>query len=158
MSGSAIMSAGAAIHWRSRAQHIVAFSSTEAELISLGDNTPDFIHIRRLALELGIAQPRVIDITVPRHPHQDDYQPMAVHEDNSSTIRILENRMYNGRTKAIDIRLKLIRQCVAGEIFKLIQCSTLLMLADIFTKALAVAQFWRLARILAGRRAQAEGE
>ncbi|XRB14529.1 hypothetical protein RI054_08g43690 [Pseudoscourfieldia marina] len=57
MSGVLVMAAGGAILWRSRKQALVAMSSCESELISIGDASAELQCIRRTALELGVGSP-----------------------------------------------------------------------------------------------------
>ena len=91
------------------------------------------------------------------HP-PDDAAPIDVHEDNRSAILIIQDQQYNGRTKAIDIRLKVLRQSAATGLLKLIPTQSASMLADLLTKQLLSAVFWRLVRALQGTAARVEGE
>ena len=114
--------------WRSQKQHLVAMSSTEAELIALADCAGSISVLRRLLGELDLLRPG----------------PTVINEDNISAITVLRDVVYNGRTKHIDIRLKSIRDLVRRSALALEYCQTKDQLADMFTKSLGRDLFQRL--------------
>ena len=67
--------------------------------------------------------------------------PIAVYEDNQSTIKMAENSTLQQRTKHIDVRHHFIRDLVREHIIKIEYCPTNEMLADMLTKALARPNF-----------------
>ena len=109
-------------------QHLVAMSSTEAELIALADCAGSISVLRRLLGELDLLRPG----------------PTVINEDNISAITVLRDVVYNGRTKHIDIRLKSIRDLVRRSALALEYCQTKDQLADMFTKSLGRDLFQRL--------------
>ena len=82
-----------ACHWKCAKQTIVAKSSSEAELIALADHSDILMVLRLLLGELGMVS-----------------KPSIVYEDNSAAIDILNDTIYNGKTKHVDIRLKSLRE------------------------------------------------
>ena len=100
---------------------------------------------RLLLLALIGMPPRPVDVGVHAKVHPpDDAAPIDVHEDNRSAIIVIQDQQYNGRTKAIDIRLKVLRQSAATGLLKLVPIASALMLADLLTKQLLSTVFWRL--------------
>ena len=120
--------------WSSTKQHLVAKSSTEAELIALADKS-NKIRVQRLLLsEIGLLRP----------------SPTPVFEDNQAARDILSDILYQGRTKHLDVRLRSVRELARGRVLSLVAIGTRNQLADIFTKPLAGPQHARLAAIAMG--------
>ena len=74
----------------------------------------------------------------------DELQSANVFQDNISAITIIQDRVYNGKTKHMDTRLKRTRELVKDGTLLLRYLSTHLQLADLFTKALSAVTFLRL--------------
>jgi hypothetical protein len=68
-------------------------------------------------------------------------QPLLIHEDNQSCIKVANNPELHGRSKHIDIRYHFVQEKVERREIALAYCNTNDMYADIFTKALAKPQF-----------------
>ena len=74
--------------------------------------------------------------------------PVTVFEDNKAAISMTKNPQYHGRAKHVDIRYHFVRDHVdKGNVF-IVFCPTSDMLADIFTKGLARAQFIKLRELV----------
>ena len=123
-----------AFAWRSSKQHLVATSSTEAELIALADNCSTISITRRVLGELGLLAAG----------------PTTIMEDNMSAITIIRDIVYNGRTKHIDVRLKNLRDHVKRKALELQHIDTKEQIADIFTKGLGRDAFQFLSGQLMG--------
>ncbi|XRB20338.1 ribosomal protein L34 [Pseudoscourfieldia marina] len=135
ISGMAMLLDGqGAFAWRSSKQHLVATSSTEAELIALADNCSTISVVRRVLGELGLLAAG----------------PTTIMEDNMSAITIIRDIVYNGRTKHIDVRLKNLRDHVKRKALELQHIDTKEQIADIFTKGLGREAFDRLSERLMG--------
>jgi hypothetical protein len=119
VSGFIILFFGNLISWMSKKQSIVTLSTTEAEFVALALCIQECLYIRQLAAEL----------------HHTSDQPIPVHEDNQSTIRIAQNAEHHGRSKHIDVRFMFVRDLVENKEFILHYCPTKDQLADFFTKA-----------------------
>ena len=61
--------------------------------------------------------------------------------DNISTVLILKNPMFHGRTKHIKIKYHFIREVQQSNEVLLVHCSSENQLADIFTKPLSMERF-----------------
>ena len=111
-----------AFMWKSTKQHLIAKSSTEAELIAFADNCASIIIVARRVLgELSIIVPG----------------PTIVYEDNTAAITILRDIVYSGRTKHIDVRLQDVRDQVRRLVLELRYIDTKDQLADLLTKGLS---------------------
>jgi hypothetical protein len=132
-SGSVFMLGGAAISWRTKLQRSVALSTCEAELMSLSAALQEAIWLRRLSKDLHLTSAQ---------------EPMTLFEDNQGAIALINDFRFSERTKHVDIRYFFIREKVAEGEFKVEYCTTALMLADIFTKALGRIAFERIRAFL----------
>ena len=81
------------ISWRSKKQHIVSRSSTEAEYRSLADTTSELLALRWLLEDMGVTRS----------------SPTVIHYDNRSAIQIAHNVVFHERTKHIEIDCHLVR-------------------------------------------------
>ena len=94
-----------------------------------------------------LLQPRPTLINMPEAEERefvDDREHASVHHDNTSAITIIQDRVYNGRTKHIDVRLKQLRELVRDGVVLLRYISTHCQLADVLTKGLLRPQHWNL--------------
>ena len=114
------MLGGAAISWKSKLQHTVALSSTEAEYLSLGTATGEALYLRNLLGDL----------------HPAAAGPVTLYEDNQSTIKQASNLQSSERTKHIDIRHHFIKWHVANGDIALEYIPTAEQPADALTKSL----------------------
>ena len=119
-SGYVFMLGGAAISWKSKLQHTVALSSTEAEYLSLGTATGEALYLRNLLGDL----------------HPAAAGPVTLYEDNQSTIKQASNLQSSERTKHIDIRHHFIKSHVANGDIALEYIPTAEQPADALTKSL----------------------
>ena len=71
-----------------------------------------------------------------------------MYQDNTSAITIVQDVVYNGRTKHIDIRLKHLREAVKLGAILLKYVSTHDQISDILTKGLPESQHHRLCSVL----------
>lgn len=118
--GYVVTMAGAAISWCSKKQPIVALSSTEAEYIALSSTVREAIWTVQLREEI-IGQK--VD------------EPVVVHCDNQSSIKLALSEAYRPRTKHIDIRLHHVRDQVETRVICLKYIHTDKQVADSLTKS-----------------------
>jgi hypothetical protein len=120
---------GSPVFIRSRKQKLVSRSSTEAELISLHDSSPQVIWTRQLLEELGHAQ-----------------GPATVYQDNKSTIFMAKRGSGNfNRTRHIAVRYFSVKQLIEDKMVTIQYLPTLQMKADPMTKPITGNRFmeWR---------------
>ena len=116
---------GTAVSWLSKQQPIVALSTCEAEYIALSAAVQEMIWLNRLLCELGFK----------------DLVGTNLYEDNQGAIALAKNPIGHKRTKHIDTRYHFIREKVDSGQIAIKYCSTQDMIADVFTKGLAVNKF-----------------
>jgi len=116
----------------SKLQTTISRSSAESEYRCVGDCAAHIIGIRDLLDELGFKQ----------------LEPTILYEDNQACIKMTESILCSSRTRHIKRDHHFIRQLVAEKEVKLIYLATLLMIADICTKALPEVQFVKLRGML----------
>ncbi|MGZ6286000.1 MAG: reverse transcriptase domain-containing protein, partial [Ktedonobacterales bacterium] len=117
--GFVYMYANAAIDWRSSRQTVVALSSTEAEYLSLSAATKEALYLRNLMAVLTDAPAA----------------PVAILEDNQSTIKLALKQTSSDRTKHIDIRHHFVKHCVSNGVIHLEYVPTQFQAADCLTKS-----------------------
>jgi hypothetical protein len=105
----------------------VAFSTAEAEYISMGACCAQILYMKQSLLDYGVVLDRV---------------PLLC--DNESAIKIANNPVQHSRTKHIDIRHHFLRDHVAKGDIILCGVHSEEQLADIFTKPLDENTFCRL--------------
>lgn len=123
-SGYIMMYCGGPVHWCTRKQPIVALSSCEAEYISAAECCKEILYIKGLIEEL-IETNITINLNI----------------DNQSAIRLIENGVFNRRSKHIDVRYHFLHNLFVEDIMKISYCPTNLQLADILTKPLKTNKF-----------------
>ena len=114
------------VSWSSKNQNSVALSTAEAEYIAAGSCCAQILYLKQTLLDYGVVLEKV---------------PLLC--DNESTIKLVNNPVQHSRTKHIDIRHHFLRDHVAKNDISLEGVSTD-QLADIFTKPLDEATFYRL--------------
>ena len=119
---------GSPISWRSQLQTMVTLSSTEAEYIALAACVQELLYLKMLLSELGIQQT----------------EPILVHEDNQSCIKIVNNPAAHGRTKHIDVKHFFVQEAQSRKEILLQYIQSADQIADIFTKALPGPAFQKL--------------
>lgn len=112
---------GASVAWSSRKQNIVSTSTTESEFYALAEAVKEVQWLSNILLDFHVNVP----------------QPITIHSDNQSTIKLIENSKFSARTKHIDVRLHFVRDCVKTGIIALKYCPTKNNVADLLTKPLA---------------------
>lgn len=139
--------AGAAITWQSKRQPTVAKSSTESEYVSLSVGASEAAWLRRLLRELpssSSSTPSSLPIHLTSSQIRMDLQatqPIQVHCDNQSAIKLAKNPVFHARTKHIEVHHHFVRErLLRGEI-ELHYISTDDQPADIFTKPLSRTKF-----------------
>jgi hypothetical protein len=121
-------------HSVSKKAKVMALSSTEAEYIALFEAGKLVAWARQFLQDLGFPQ----------------LSPTVIYEDNLSTIRLVTHGNDKGKTKHMDVRFHYIRELVESGKVQLEHKSTILMIADMLTKALPTSSFLRLRPFLLG--------
>jgi hypothetical protein len=127
---------GSPIAWQSQKQHVVALSSCEAEYIAGAAAACQGVWLRRLLQD-------VVGAGVP---------PPQLKMDNQSAIALSKNPVLHDRSKHIDTKFHILRECVDGGAVRLAFVSTQGQLADIMTKALGKAKFQELRELIGVRK------
>lgn len=113
------------ITWASQKQRCVALSSCEAEFMAATKAACQGIWLRRL----------IGEITGQKVP------PVALLVDNRSSLDLMKNPVFHGRSKHIDIRFHFIRECVEKGEITVSHVWSKDQKADIFTKPLGRLKF-----------------
>ncbi|XP_070032044.1 uncharacterized mitochondrial protein AtMg00810-like [Nicotiana tomentosiformis] len=116
------------ISWSLKKQSIFTLSTCEAEYIAATSCTCHTIWLRRLLKELNLSQIEATKICI----------------DNKSAHALSKNPVYHDRSKHIDTRYHLIRECIAKKEVKLMYVKSHDQVADIFTKPLKFEDFQRM--------------
>jgi hypothetical protein len=125
---------GGTISWKSQKQSMVAQSTAEAEYIAASSASSEAVFLRGLLQEMKI----------------DMSRPTTLWEDNNACISISKQMGCSGRTKHIDVKMHIIRDRIMAELIELMKISTNENVADMFTKALAIAKFRYFRSMLLG--------
>ena len=129
-SGMIITVGGAPICSKARAQKLNAKSSTEAEIVALGDAGSMIIWTRDFLISQG---------------HDSAEEPSVVFEDNMSTIAlIMKGKATQPQTRHIKIRFFFPSDYVKRKEVKLVYKETKMMIADMFTKPLPFSEFYHM--------------
>ena len=126
-SGNIFFLAGGPIAWSSKLQDIVAFSTLEAEYVSLSDAGREAVFLGNLVEEFGAKQ-----------------FPVVLFCDNKNAVALSKDESHGKASKHIDIRYHWIQERVQLHHLKVVWIGTMEMLADIFTKALGPVIFEKL--------------
>ena len=132
--GYAFTYSGGAIVYRSKAQSIVALSSTEAELIAAVTAAKTVRYLRSILSELGFEQT----------------EPTPIYEDNRSAIDIVNSNKPTERSRHIDIRFFAIQDWKARGDIVLKHIPGVINAADDLTKPLGWVLHSRHARYMMG--------
>ena len=116
--GFAIKYLGATIHFGSRTQAIVALSSAESDLYSIGTGAQESLHIRNFLVETILTSKLQI----------------RIHTDSTSGKSIATRIGSSKNAKHIDLKYLFIQQLVHNGILSVHKIGTLENIADIFTK------------------------
>jgi hypothetical protein len=132
---------GGAVMADSKKQTITGTSSTDTELIALAKPfLPDLLWAQNFMFELDYDQRSAMPEGTP------------VGEDNTSTIKILQNDMNTGKIKHLNLRIATLREALADKKFQLFHLDTKDMVADIGTKPLAPGIFTHLSEYILGHK------
>jgi hypothetical protein len=124
-SGCCFTLGSAMVSWCSRKQSSVALSTTEAEYIALSVAVREAVWLRKLLTDL--------------FDHEMD--PIIIHCDNQSCVKLSENPVFHDRSKHIEIKYHYIRDMVQRKAVHVQYLPTHEQIADIFTKPLAKTKF-----------------
>ena len=86
----------ATFSWHATLSQIIAFSTTEAELMALAGYCCEIVWAHKLALELGFPQ----------------LKPTDVYEDNTGCIALANHMHLRGRSKHIALRVYFIQKLI----------------------------------------------
>jgi hypothetical protein len=117
------------VSWSCKKQPIVTLLSTKAEYIALTHASKDILWIHKLLTELA----HIISFSTPT----------TLFCDNQGAIQLSHDSTFHGHTKHIDVHFHFICQTVSSGHIILKYCPTSDMIADMFTKSLAVNKFER---------------
>jgi len=123
------------VSWCSQKQKTVALSSCEAEFMAATSAARQALWLRNLLSEITEERPRAVTLYV----------------DNNSARALMNNPMFHGRSKYIDIKYHFIRQCVERGQIIVKRVSTDEQKADALTKALPVAKLVVMRHLLGVR-------
>ena len=122
------------VSWSSRKQTTTSLSSAEAEYMAIASAAQEAIWIRQFLTEFFHLS---LDI--------NNLYSCNIYSDNTSAIQIAKHDVSHDRTKHIDIRYHFIRDYLQDGWFNLVWIPTDLQIADMFTKALPINRFEKLA-------------
>lgn len=120
------------VTWVSQKQRYVALSSCEAEFMAATAAACQAIWLRNLLTQLT----------------GKDVGHVTIYIDNMSAIYLAKNLVFHGRSKHIDIRYHLIRECVAKGEIKIKHVSTNEQRADSLKKTLTTVKFEKMRKLL----------
>jgi hypothetical protein len=123
-SGNTVLLCNGAVCWYSKKQKAVATSTVAAEYVSTATAAQEVIWVKQLLDELDVK------VDTP-----------LIHADNMGAISIAHDPTQHQLTKHIDIKYHYLRDQVNLGNIKVEYCSTISMIADIFTKALNFVKF-----------------
>ncbi|KAL9409330.1 hypothetical protein AB3S75_047673 [Citrus x aurantiifolia] len=120
------------ISWKSKKQHTVARSSTEAEYRAMATVTCELKWLKGLLMSLRV----------------DHSRPMHLYCDSQVALHLATNPVFHERTKHIEVDYHFIRDEIQRRNIRPAYVSTNIQLVDIFTKALGSKEFKFLLRKL----------
>ena len=115
----------AMVSWSSRKQGSVALSTVEAEYISTSDASREAIWLRKLLSDL----------------FDSSLEPVVIHCDNQSCIKILENPMFHDHSKHMEMRYHYLCDMVQWRAISLRYIPTDEQTTDVLTKPLSKTKF-----------------
>ncbi|KAH9652997.1 hypothetical protein KPL70_027263 [Citrus sinensis] len=105
-------------------QHVVAFSTTEAEFTAATEAAKEVIWLKGLITELGLKQ-----------------ESVPIFCDSSSALHLCKNPAHHEKTKHIDIKLHFIRNEVSRGVIKMVKIHTDDNPSDLLTKVVLATKF-----------------
>jgi hypothetical protein len=128
------MGGGGSVMMDSKKQDDTAYHSTESEILGTALADKNVRWARNFTEEMGYPQ----------------REATPVGEDNTSTMKILNETSSIGKTKYMNLKFNIIKESIARKIYKLFYLETEDMPADIGTKALAPGIFKKLSDFCLG--------
>ena len=125
---------GGSVMMDSKRQDDTAYHSTESEILGTSLLDKKVRWARNFTEEMGYPQP----------------EATPVGEDNTSTMKILNETSSIGKTKYMNLKFNIIKESIANKLYKLFYLETEDMPADIGTKPLAPGIFQRLSDFCLG--------
>jgi hypothetical protein len=116
------------VSWQSLRQWVVALSSCEAEYIAATTVVTQAIWMAQLLGELIVREPEVVELKV----------------DSKSVLALARNPVFHERSKHIDLRYHIIRNCLVELTVSATYINTVDQLADNLTKSLGRVKFQEL--------------
>jgi hypothetical protein len=143
---------GGPVSWRVKRQTVVATSTAESELYSLGDCFKEVRWLQKLLGEIGFPQP----VRPPgrggavAEPESVKNRGSIIFEDNMSCIMISQNEVFHQRTKHIDVQWRFVLQYVELGYMCVTHVGTADQVADLLTKSVGGQILGRLRDRLMG--------
>lgn len=125
ISGYVMLLGNSPISWKSKKQHTVSKSSSEAEYRAMSAAAGEVTWMVRLLEELGVRQ----------------LKPVTLFCDNQSAIHIAKNPVHHERTKHIEIDIHFTRDKVLEGLLQITYLPTESQIADVLTKVLPSVKF-----------------
>lgn len=125
LSGWFIQLGSSPTSWRTKKQHRVSLSSTEAEYRAMSDITKELIWVKACLQDFGITQS----------------SPMSLFCDSQAALHIAASPVFHERTKHVESDCHFVRDEIMAGVLATQHVSTTQQLADIFTKALGAREF-----------------
>ena len=139
--GYIIMYANCPIHFVNKLQTEIALSTAEAEYIALSQALREVIPLMTLLKEIN----KTFSVT----PGASDFV-CTVHKDNQSCIKMAQSHRFTPRTKHIALKYHQFSLFVKAKRVTITYCRTELQKADLLTKPLSDALFFRLLSMVLG--------
>ena len=136
ITGAVVMVAGGVVGYKTKFQHAIALSSTEAEWVAACDAGKMILYFRTLLDDLGIPQE----------------EATVMYEDNRGALFMANAQQPSNRTRHIDIKTFALTDWVEQDLITLVDILTLENCADHMTKALPKTLFYRHTDTVMGRR------
>ena len=135
-SGWVTMMNGGPLSWRVKRQAVVATSSAESELYSLGDCFKEVRWLQKLLKELGFPQPHRTPGRggATAEPGSRKNRGSVIFEDNTGCIQISQNNVFHNRTKHVDTQWQFVLQYVEEGYVCVTHVGTKDQVADVMTK------------------------
>mmetsp|Transcript_18812 Transcript_18812/g.28333 ORF Transcript_18812/g.28333 Transcript_18812/m.28333 type:complete len:218 (-) Transcript_18812:361-1014(-) len=118
--GWVVLFGGAVVAWRSRKQHSISMSSTEAEIIAASDCALELVYLRGLLAEMGFPQDK----------------PTILHVDNAGAVELSRDLKSCQRSRHVERRYLKVRELAAAKVVDVQFVPTADNIADAFTKVM----------------------
>ena len=127
VSGCAIYFMNTFVFWKSKTQHCVTMSSTEAEYVAMSLCVMEMEFVRQVIESTGF----------------EIILPMKLYVDNMGAIDLVTNYSTTGRTKHIDVHYHFLREMIEQGMLELLFVPADDIVSDIFTKNLPNENFFK---------------